>query len=186
MWPSMHKPTIHHKIKIFSTNKNSIEDAISRCCIYVINGIYALLLTSWWSLVHKLGRDSLKTKRLVVGLLVHKVRIRNRKRAFLKMFIFNCPTLNVVLLEKNKSYGNKKDIVIISKRSVRRWCKNWVLIFCCEWSVYAWTVTYMGSRSFLHCAHFCQIGKICTLSSWNGYYEWTCWKTHVGVFPTIT
>ena len=76
--------------------QNSIQDAIRRFCVYVIDGIYPLLRTFWRSLVHELCMHSSKTKRLVLGLLVNGVRIRNWKRTFLEINIFNCTTLTVV------------------------------------------------------------------------------------------
>ena len=150
--------------------------------------IYPLLLTSWQSLVHEHGIDSSKTKRLFVVLLVNKVRIRSRKRAFSKCAFSTVSRLPSYNLTTTSHVEKRKTSSLSAKGRQDNDAKTWFRYF-------AVNGRFMHKRSHiwvqgvffivLISVIFCQMGKICTLSSRHGYYECTCRKSHLGLFPTI-
>ena len=98
---------------LVQANIYSIQDAIHRFCVYVIDGIYPLLCTFWKSFVHELCTHSSKTKQLVFGLFVNGVQIQNWKRTF-----SNC-TFSTVLHSqlynlRTSRMGKSKTILLLA------------------------------------------------------------------------
>ena len=143
VWPSMHKLIIQRKMQFFRMDQNCMQDAIRQFRI-----CHKQNLHSTTPLLAKFGpqlcRHSLKLKRLVLGLLVNGVRIRNRKRMFLEMCIFNCITLSYLRItwEQWVVWRKKhhRDQQVFSKRMM--WKTGFRCFAVNGWFMHRWSHTW--------------------------------------------